>query len=390
MKYLLCHKDIPVAVFSTDGVSVLRISINEKQVQRIPVGVKSVHELKQWILNRGIPNTRDGIKQDLGNLSNFSYLLSNLGVSLTDCYWFKPIGYGLDWEDVSPYRKEFREPVTLDLSHECGNLVGETNFLPSSSLNGDLKKKWLILNGSRVLVKGNYGDSCIQSIAEVFSSRIHQSQRFSNYVLYSLINISSSGKIVKGCMCKAFTSEELEFVSAYDLLGTEKKSNNESYYQQYVRLCGQNGINIKPFLDYMFMTDFILSNTDRHLNNFGLLRNPDTLRYVRPAPIFDSGNSFFYKSSYIPVDRGLLNLDITSFYDKEVKMLKTVSNPLVVNCDLLPPVAELASLLKEDTNLSNERLGRIARAYGKKIEYLRLFQSNPGVFFNMCRKASHS
>lgn len=390
MKYLLMHKDISVAVFSTDGLSVQRVSINRNALPHIPVGVKSEFELKKWIMGRGIPKSRDGLRKDLGNTSSFLYMLGNLGVSLTDCYWFNPVGYNLSWKDVSPYINDFRESISLDLSENCGDLIGKTNFLPSSSLKGDLKKKWIILNGERYLVKGNYNDSCIQSIAEVFSGLLHQRQRFTDYVNYMFTDISSDGKIIKGCMCKAFTSERLEFVSAYDLLNTEKKCNSESYYQQYIRLCNQNGINIKSFLNYMFMTDFIISNIDRHLNNFGLLRDPNTLRYVKPAPIFDSGNSFFYKSSYIPVDRGLLNLDITSFYDKEVKMLKTVSNPLAVNCDLLPSKDELASLLKKDIHLSSDRLSRIAKAYDKKIEYLRVFQSNPKAFFSMCRKFNHS
>ena len=31
------------------------------------------------------------------------------------------------------------------------------------------------------------------------------------------------------------------------------------------------------FMDYEIMTDFLMSNTDRHMNNIALLRNPDTL-----------------------------------------------------------------------------------------------------------------
>ena len=37
------------------------------------------------------------------------------------------------------------------------------------------------------------------------------------------------------------------------------------------------------------MTDFVLTNTDWHLNNFGVLRDSKTLKFIGIAPIFDSG-----------------------------------------------------------------------------------------------------
>jgi hypothetical protein len=34
-----------------------------------------------------------------------------------------------------------------------------------------------------------------------------------------------------------------------------------------------------------------MANTDRHLRNFGFLRNPDTLEWLGIAPIFDTERS---------------------------------------------------------------------------------------------------
>ena len=47
----------------------------------------------------------------------------------------------------------------------------------------------------------------------------------------------------------------------------------------------------------MLTVDFIIANTDRHYNNFGFLRNPDTLEWLGLAPVFDSGTSFFHDES---------------------------------------------------------------------------------------------
>lgn len=43
----------------------------------------------------------------------------------------------------------------------------------------------------------------------------------------------------------------------------------------------------------MLATDYLIANTDRHYNNFGLIRSADTLQYLGIAPIYDSGTSFW-------------------------------------------------------------------------------------------------
>jgi hypothetical protein len=40
--------------------------------------------------------------------------------------------------------------------------------------------------------------------------------------------------------------------------------------------------------------DYLIANEDRHLNNFGLIRNAGTLEWIGPAPVFDSGSSLGY------------------------------------------------------------------------------------------------
>ena len=40
------------------------------------------------------------------------------------------------------------------------------------------------------------------------------------------------------------------------------------------------------FLDYMALSDFLISNTDRHFNNFGFLEDPDSLEFLSFAPFF--------------------------------------------------------------------------------------------------------
>ena len=41
----------------------------------------------------------------------------------------------------------------------------------------------------------------------------------------------------------------------------------------------------------MFILDYIMLNEDRHLNNFGIIRDVQTLNWIGTAPIFDTGES---------------------------------------------------------------------------------------------------
>ena len=40
--------------------------------------------------------------------------------------------------------------------------------------------------------------------------------------------------------------------------------------------------------------DYIIANEDRHFNNFGVIRNAETLEWLGFAPIYDSGSSLGY------------------------------------------------------------------------------------------------
>ena len=128
-------------------------------------------------------------------------------------------------------------------------------------------------------------------------------------------------------------------------------------------------------MDYQTMTDFIISNTDEHLLNFGVLRDSNTMKLIGPAPIFDSGNSMFYKEERIlPYSKvELLSYPINSFYKTEEKMLANVRNRNIVKFDLLPDPAEIKSLY-EQFGLPEKKADFISKNYEKKLELVHEFQ----------------
>ena len=49
----------------------------------------------------------------------------------------------------------------------------------------------------------------------------------------------------------------------------------------------------------MLVLDYIISNEDRQYNNFGFIRDADTLEWLGFAPIYDSGTSLWYNTNHV-------------------------------------------------------------------------------------------
>lgn len=390
--YYIMHENKKLAAIEVQDnqeVTNIKITKDENKIQYLPYlkfGVNVETALNMWLEQRGVPVTRQGIKVDLMNMSSrsvFEYMMENLALSLTDHYWIKPYESDFSWKNVNLYENEFKSAYSLNLRDDMKDIADRTNFVPSASLKGDLKKKWIIdQNGVRRLVKGNYNNTCRQSLSEVLATEIHKRQQRFEYSPYNLIKISSDGDTIIGCETPNFTTVKTEFIPAIDIIDSIKKRNDTNYYEAYIEYCSSHGLHdgyIRSFMEYQIVTDFIISNTDRHLNNFGVIRNSKTLEFIKPAPIFDSGNSMFYKGA-IKEGRGLLDIEVTSFKKKEIQLLSYVTNPRIVDISLLPSEKEVFELFMKDPAESEENNRKIARAYAQKVEFLREFQGGVKIY----------
>lgn len=116
------------------------------------------------------------------------------------------------------------------------------------------------------------------------------------------------------------------------------------------------------------MTDFILTNTDRHLNNFGVLRDTNTLSFIGMAPIFDSGNAMFWQNPRLPEQDDLADIAVNSFRRKEKQLLSYVRDRNAVDISKLPTVDELRSIYAVDPLIPC--VDSILLGYQKKVELL--------------------
>ncbi len=388
-EYYLMHKDIPVALMEISEEGVLsKVRRNADTLDHFPLGRK-MNDVKfhDWWRDRAIPKTRHGAKtalQRLGYSSTSSALVNNLALSLSDCYWIKPRNEDISWAEVNLFTNDFVDTfgeLTINRDHVI-DLRKETRFNCATS-QGELQKKWCIAkDGRRYMIKGNYGDSYQQSLNELFATRLHEQQGFDHYTEYMLVKLQVDGDLEGlGCMSYDFCSEEVECISAWELLQTVKTRQNESYYYPLKEVCLEFGMTEQQFMDFMdyqIMTDFLISNTDRHMNNISVIRNPDTLKLLGFAPIYDSGNSMFYNHSYTDLMQVRIGeIKTHSFLEKEVRLLQYVNNRSAVDLD---KAVMSFDIYRQDVPERLIRISRLQELYESKLSLLESFQNGMDIW----------
>lgn len=375
MNYYLKRKDEVVAPIIMDE----RGHINKyakgdnfrREIAPLMYSIES-DALARWWDARVVPISQgrvDAMLKRKGLIGPEEYLLRNLGLSLTDYYWICPADSNLKWTDVNLFDNDFKEDLFVDMSSVDGPIQ---EFTPNSSLQGELEKSWRILNGKRYLVKGNKTELSTESINEVIASEFHAAQGYDNYTEYELTAIPDK-EYEYGCMSENFVTQELEYVSAYSILTSAKKDNSVSRYEHLIETAGNFGIDKEQFrqdLEYQILTDYLLTNRDRHMNNIGVLRDANTLQFLRMAPIYDTGKSM-YVQQLIPSEEKMLRYQVNSFVTYERDQLKYVRNKDLVDVNKALPVERIRELYMKDNKMEIGRIDRVCKAYELKLKKFR-------------------
>lgn len=175
-------------------------------------------------------------------------------------------------------------------------------------------------------------------------------------------------------MTIVFRDTELVAVSRIDKL--IKKDKNTSNYEAYVKKAEELGIaDARQKIDMMLTLDFIMVNVDRHYNNFGLVRDANTLKWLSIAPIFDSGNSMWYTDLHTNINPLGIHFDSKAFNKKLQEQIKHIKDFSWLNFDALDGIEdEFAKILEQaipSTALVPERNKALSTALRKRIEFLK-------------------
>lgn len=376
--YYLKHKDDICALLTIDdketGTLIKGTILNDRIA---PMG-----SLNVWWQSRAVPSTREDMKtviRQAGAENPETYLAKNLALSMTDAYWICPFEEAatLKWNDICLTNHKYLNKPFVPYHNS-------DSYDANATLGGQMEKYWDLSEDPPVLVKKAYKSFGQQGVNEQFATLLHSRQpNAPEYVSYiAKQNPDDLGLIVA---CKTFIEPGLEFVPAHQIrLANKDKWTSESLsdYDRVVKGWASLGMSeemVRNFLDYQTITDFIITNIDRHYSNFGALRNVDTLEFVKPAPIFDSGNSMLYDERVRTLTKAdLLKFKVTSIYHTEEQMLKRVQNRKIVDLDALPSKDETIALYTS-FGIKEERAAFIADAYQQKIEMVHTFQKGTSI-----------
>ena len=379
MKCILMHKRIAVAEMELDDATGFIQKIGMVYApEHFPVGIpvkKGVADrtaLNEWWTDRSIPTSRSGVREALEVLEITStklLLVRCYGLSLSDQYWICPKGSGLTWDAINFFDNGFSDDIG-DVLFGAEKKTDVLDFSsPDNTSDGNLKKRWKIIDGKRCLVKGGSNPFRQQPFNEVIAAGIMERLGIP-YVPYKV----TWNKGAPYSVCEDFITRDTELVPVWRILKTQKKSNSVSVYQHFVNCCEGLGIqDAVPFLDRMIVLDFIIANEDRHFNNFGMLREAETLKWIGFAPIYDSGSSLGYDKTPMQI-RSEKDIVCKPFKNHHAEQLKLVSDFSWIDFDRLKDVNRLIEsvLTAEGTEdyVDEIRIRAIKGSVKQRIEYL--------------------
>ena len=175
-------------------------------------------------------------------------------------------------------------------------------------------------------------------------------------------------------ICENFVKEGNELVTAYQIGKVSKRYNDESAYHHFLRCTRILGIkNAEIDINKMIVVDYLIANEDRHLNNFGFIRDTKTLKFVYFAPIFDSGSSFGFdkiNENITPFD-DILCKPFRSNHIDQIKFIKDFSFINIKALDNIPEIAYNTFKEYESKYLPIDRIDAIVSALKKRVEFLK-------------------
>ena len=375
--YILKHQNRNVAYFTMDSDGDL-YELDIIDSAHMPILGNGPKNIAEWIQNRAIPDSRkdlDKILQEAGCKTAQEYMIRNLALSLSDSYWIcHAEEKEVKWEEINLYQHP-----TGFLTFKTGlNGTSHKKVRDNSSLGGSLEKYnsyeqdcWhLIKKGDPNIPAG------LQNINEAFASMLHERQGFHEFTRY-ILNFDAYG-ICESCDCKYFTDETHELVSAYNVTGgvAGQATTPKDAYQEYINICIANGLDrnyVIRSMDYMIMSDFLITNTDRHWENFGILRDPHTLKFLSLAPIFDSGTSMMCNDPFTSTRLHLLKTSVHGVCHSQQENLELVHDKNVVDISKLPTEKEVIDFYVQ-RGVQEARAAQIAQCFELKKDMILEFQ----------------
>lgn len=271
--------------------------------------------IEEFLKQRIVPKNRAFVQEILEaqnlNLRDIKGIIDICkGLSLNDCYWVVNDDK-LKFKDYNLYDNNFSTTLSLIAFTGYTSKIKGIATSPEFTTNGALPKAWRRINDNVFLFKGStelwkVSNTGYEPYSEYYASQLAEAMGI-EAVKYDL----EKWKGMLASVCPLFTSKEYSFVPIWQVVKTDK-------IEHIYKWCCDNGFKEK-FAD-MIVFDSIIFNNDRHLNNFGVMKDNITGEYVSFAPIFDNGEGLLSKG------------DISAFDNQQAFSNYINSNSVNISC----------------------------------------------------------
>lgn len=246
-----------------------------------------------WLSKRIIPQKREGLMDTIEIFGN-EWLENKNYASLSDHYWIK--------KRSESYKKInfFTNFYSLDV----GDMMFSpwsikkkkmNNFTPDITTNGILKKRWRQKSDkSSYLIKSGSVATHQEPLSEVLVSVLAENMKGFPCVKYDLCieGVEMCSK------CDNFITENTMLVPAYYIYYLQDKEENDNVMTHLFKMCEKFNVpDYEKFIKTMLFIDTITGNEDRNLSNIGFIMDINTMKFIGPAPLYDSGNAYWSSGS---------------------------------------------------------------------------------------------
>lgn len=243
----------------------------------LPLYLKRISNAELWLESRAIDSHRANSRLlkkalRLAEKDDVSTVVHVNGATITDNYWVRPIDSALTYVDVR-FDNDYFSNLALKGTYDSFNRAANSKHSRTPELTnvGSFEKCWKLRDGKWWMFK-----------------RANHNELFSELFVFELgkaLNMNMAHYERGQGVIKSldFTdSAKVNFEPASTFMGDNE--DYEDVISELQKICPE------AMVDYvkMIFLDTIVANPDRHTNNFGLLRDVNTGKFIGFAPNFDN------------------------------------------------------------------------------------------------------
>lgn len=267
-------------------LNVSNIDILCDDIKLFPENLKEVNSesVKHFILNKSIPKNRANLECFLSavniELDDFKAILDySKGLSIIDAYWITRDDE-LRYEDFNLFDNEINEELSLAVFNGTKTNVNNTVLSPEFTTNGAIPKCWIKKDDGYYLYKSStaylgFANTGNEPYSEYYSCQLLKSLGIP-YIDYDLEMYQN--ELVS--VCKIFTSKDIAYVPIHLIANIDDIDKAYNWCLEH---------NLEEAFGNMIIFDALIYNHDRHLGNFGIIKDNHTGDILGMAPIFDNG-----------------------------------------------------------------------------------------------------